>query len=291
MYESVSLSDRPWGRMLRATGTANLLDLAVEPVAEALKEFGALLFRGFEAGPGGFAEFADRFSDTTLDRLHGGQNRREVAGDDKTSTVNLGQQLIGPHAELAYSPRRPDLLWFHCARPSASHGETTLFDGIEVLANLPDDLREAFGAQDLRYSFAGAGPDLWPLFTGEAADRSRTAGLLAGQDGVTHALAGQDTIDIAYAVSAARPSRYQGVPAFANSLIPTAERTVTFEDGTPIPPSIRLSVLRTCNRLMTPIEWQAGDVAMIDNSRMMHGRLPFEDTSREIHVRMTMAAF
>jgi alpha-ketoglutarate-dependent taurine dioxygenase len=290
VYESVSLSDRPWGRLLRATGPANLLDLEFEQVAEALREFGALLVRGFETGPG-FAEFADRFSDTTLDRLHGGQNRREVPGDDKTSTVNLGTQLIGPHAELAYSPRRPDLLWFHCARPSASDGQTTLFDGIEVLANLPEELRELFAAKDVRYSFADTGPDLWPLFTGETADRNGTAGLLAGLHGVTHVLAGEDTIDISYRVSAARPSRYQGVPAFANSLIPTAARTVTFDDGTPIPPRIRLSVLRTCNRLMTPIEWQAGDVVLIDNSRMMHGRLPFEDAAREIHVRMSMAAF
>jgi hypothetical protein len=30
---------------------------------------------------------------------------------------------------------------------------------------------------------------------------------------------------------------------------------------------------------------------MVDNSRMMHGRMPFEDANREIHVRMGMAAF
>ena len=66
---------------------------------------------------------------------------------------------------------------------------------------------------------------------------------------------------------------------------------VSFDDGAPVPASTRLSVLRTCNRAMARIEWLAGDVAMVDNSRMMHGRMPFEDTGREIHVRMGTAAF
>lgn len=280
------------GKVMRATsGRTNLRDLPLEPALEVLRESGALLFRGFGPEPGDFAAFTDRFSSSTLGRLHMAQNRREVAGDADTSTVNLGMQHVGPHAELGYSPRRPDLLWFSCVRPSAAGGETTLFDGIKVWERLPDPLREKFAASDLLYSFEAAGPDDWPLFTGVPADRDRTLELLAAERGVSYTLGNGDTLDIRYRVSAAEPSRFQGAPAFSNSIIPSISGGVSFADGTPVLSSDRLSILRVCDDLATPVDWRKGDVIVIDNSRMMHGRLPFSDPAREIHIRMTMAAF
>jgi alpha-ketoglutarate-dependent taurine dioxygenase len=286
------LGTGPAGAVMHAgTGRVRLHDLEFESVVEALGEFGAVLFRGFDATPSDFSAFTGRFSSATLGRLHLGQNRREVADDVNTSTVNLGMQHVGPHAELAYSPQRPDLLWFYCACPSADDGQTTLFDGIEVFTRLPDPLRDKCASTELLYSFDAAGQDEWPLFTGVAADRDHTLELLAAVQGVSCTARGDDAIDISYRVSAAEPSRLQRVPAFANSIIPHASGGVSFADGTPVRSGDRLSILRTCNDLMTPVQWQRGDVLMIDNSRMMHGRLPFSDPKREIHIRMSMAAF
>lgn len=291
MFSVQPLSERSAGRLIRADGGTSLRDLPFDSIAEEFRTSGALLFRDFDVAPSDFAEFTDRFSSSTLGRFHGGQNRRAVADSAATSTVNLGNQLVGPHAELAYSPRRPDLLWFYCVCPPASGGETTLFDGIEVWEALPAALRDAFAANDLRYSFAGTEPDTWPLFTGERADRARTAELLGAERNVSHALRDDVAIDISYRVPAATPTKFQGVPAFANSIIPTDSDDVAFADGAPLQSSTRLSILRTCNALMTRVPWQKNDILMIDNSRMMHGRMPFSDSAREIHVRMSMAAF
>lgn len=280
------------GKVMRATtGQASLHDLPFETVVDVFRESGALLFRDFGAASSDFSAFTDRFSSSTLGRLHLGQNRREVADDADTSTVNLGMQHVGPHAELAYSPQRPDLLWFYCAHPPASGGQTTLFDGIEVWKSLPDPLREKFAMTELLYSFHATGQDEWPLFTGMLADRDHTLDLLATEQGVSYATRDEDTIDISYRVSAAKLSRFQGVPAFANSIMPNLGGDVSFADGTSVRSGDRLSILRACSEVMTPVEWRTGDMIMIDNSRMMHGRLPFSDPSREIHIRMTTAAF
>lgn len=292
MFAVESLGTGSAGKMMRATtGQASLHDLPFESVVEVFQESGAVLFRGFGAESSDFPAFTARFSSATLGRLHLGQNRREVADDADTSTVNLGMQHVGPHAELGYSPQRPDLLWFYCARPPASGGETTLFDGIEVWKSLPDALREKFAMTELLYSFEATGQDEWPLFTGVLADRDRTLDLLAAERGVSYTTRDDDAIDISYRVPAAKPSRYQGVPAFSNSIIPNLSGTVSFADGTPVRSGDRLSILRTCDDLITPVGWRQGDVIMIDNSRMMHGRLPFSDPSREIHIRMTKAGF
>lgn len=292
MFTVESLGAAGAGAVMRATpGGANLRDLPLESVIEVFRESGAVLFRGFGMEPGGFAAFTDRFSSSTLGRLHMAQNRREVAEDKGTSTVNLGMQHVGPHAELGYSPQRPDLLWFACVRPSAGGGQTTLFDGIKVWERLPDPLREKFARTDLLYSFGAAGRDDWPLFTGVPADRARTLELLAAERGVSYTIGDDETIAIDYRVPAAGPSRFQGVPAFSNSIVPSLSGGVSFADGTPLRSSDGLSILRVCDDLMTPVDWQKGDILVIDNSRMMHGRLPFSDPSREIHIRMTMAAF
>lgn len=292
MFTIESLGAGSAGRMIRATdGGVSLHDLPFESVTEVFRESGALLFRGFDVARSDFAAFTDRFSSSTLGRLHLGQNRSEVADDENTSTVNLGMQHVGPHAELSYSPQRPDLLWFYCARPPSSGGETTLFDGIEVWKRLPDPLREKCATTDLLYSFKAAGRSDWPLFTGVAADRENTLELLAGERGVSCTVSDAETIDIYYRVSAAAPSRFQGAPAFANSIIPSLSGRVSFADGTAVRSGDRLAILRTCNQLVNPIKWAKGDIVMIDNSRMMHGRLPFSDPSREIHIRMTAAAF
>lgn len=292
MFTVESLSGGSAGKVMRATtGQASLHDLSFESVVDVFSEAGALLFRDFQATPSDFSAFTDRFSSATLGRLHLGQNRSEVAGDTDTSTVNLGMEYVGPHAELGYSPQRPDLLWFYCAHPPASGGETTLVDGIEVWKSLPDPLREKFAMTELLYSFEASGENEWPLFTGVLADRRRTLELLTAEWGLSYATHDEDTIDIFYRVPAAQPSRFQGVPAFSNSIIPSLSRGVSFADGTPVRSGDRLSILLTCNDVMTPVDWQKGDVLMIDNSRMMHGRLPFSDPLREIHIRMSNAAF
>jgi alpha-ketoglutarate-dependent taurine dioxygenase len=279
------------GKVLRATGRASIRDIRLEPVVDIFRESGAVLFRDFGAAPSDFAAVTDRFSSSTLGRLHLGQNRHEVAEDAHTSTVNLGMQHVGPHAELGYSPQRPDLLWFYCATPAASGGETTLFDGIEVWKRLPDPLREQCARSELVYLYEAASSDEWPLFTGVPADRDRTVELLAAQPGVSYTTRDDDTIDISYRVPAAKPSRFQGVPAFSNSITPNGGCAVSFADGTPVRSGDKLAILRICDDLMTPVPWRKGDIILIDNWRMMHGRLPFSDPCREIHIRMTNAAF
>jgi len=58
------------------------------------------------------------------------------------------------------------------------------------------------------------------------------------------------------------------------------------EDGSVIPADILAEVRAVSDRLTRELPWRPGEVAMIDNTRLMHGRRPFIDTRREIYVRM-----
>ena len=44
-------------------------------------------------------------------------------------------------------------------------------------------------------------------------------------------------------------------------------------------------------RITIEISWQKGDILMIDNTRIMHGRRAFYDDQRDIYTRLCFPAF
>lgn len=83
---------------------------------------------------------------------------------------------------------------------------------------------------------------------------------------------------------------------FLNNILPVMEierlgltyNLVRLEDNTPIPANVLEDIRSVTEHLSLPIPWQKGNIAMIDNRWLLHGRRPFEDqgTTREIYVRM-----
>jgi hypothetical protein len=202
-------------------------------------------------------------------------------------TVDLGNRLVGHHSELGYSPLRPDVLWFHCVSPAATGGETLLCDGVAVIEELPEDLRDAFTRERVRYVLRGANAEVWPLFSGGRYERAETLERLAAVPGVEARPAGGTALDIEYTTSAIAQGPYGGCGAFANSVIVSGEDAAeaVFESGTPIDRGMRLKLLAACTKAGISLRLEAGDVAMIDNWRVMHGRAGFTG-ERRVHVRM-----
>ena len=61
----------------------------------------------------------------------------------------------------------------------------------------------------------------------------------------------------------------------------------TFGDGTKIDDSILEALIAVSHTFSTALQWQAGDVALVDNFRVMHGRYPYAGKSpRQIIVNL-----
>jgi alpha-ketoglutarate-dependent taurine dioxygenase len=54
----------------------------------------------------------------------------------------------------------------------------------------------------------------------------------------------------------------------------------------PIPTEALAEVARATSAVGKRVQWQAGDVLMIDNSRSMHGRVALAPDERRLYVRM-----
>jgi hypothetical protein len=92
---------------------------------------------------------------------------------------------------------------------------------------------------------------------------------------------------------------YSGRRAFVNNILPVIVQQsrghehskVFLEDDTPIPADVLAEIEALAEELTVPLPWQRGDLAMINNSRCMHGRRQFNDSQREIFVRMAVDVF
>jgi alpha-ketoglutarate-dependent taurine dioxygenase len=66
---------------------------------------------------------------------------------------------------------------------------------------------------------------------------------------------------------------------------------VRFADDSRLPDDVVAEIREVTDKLTLPVAWEARDLIMVDNSRLMHGRNAFNDTQREINVRMSSTTF
>jgi alpha-ketoglutarate-dependent taurine dioxygenase len=69
------------------------------------------------------------------------------------------------------------------------------------------------------------------------------------------------------------------------------QNTVFFDDDSEITDDIVAELNEVAERITTEISWQTGDILMVDNTRIRHGRRAFSDTQRDIYVRLCSPAF
>ena len=275
-----------FGALVQAKAATDIMSLNREEVVATYRSAGAILFRGFKVSEEQFGTFADQF--TTELRVNGMRSRESVSSDGKTQTVNLGNNVIPFHSEMGYSPFRPSLLWFHCVVPPSWKGETTIVDGVALWSALPEDVREQFTTRKVLYSFTNVGAE-FDFFGHPGPPTKEEIDSLETRGNVKVTTKADGGIDVEHTVHAAKRPRHIDQYAFCNSVIirPGGGGSTTFEGGDPISDDLRLKLFETASSLALLHKWRAGDILMLDNLRVMHGRQAFKaGDPRRILVRM-----
>lgn len=269
----------------------SVFDLPSDELKRLFKQAGVLLFRGFDVGPLDMKRFAGRLSSRfNRDRL-----RPQVDGSGGlVQLVNEGIGYAEAHSEQANSPFRPDAIWFCCETPPDSGGETFVVDGVRVWNDLDEDLKSLFATKKIRF-FQRYAPERWKLFLGPDSTLDDVRRSLDAQEGVTYHVADDDSVYLEYVCGAVVKTKYGQEDAFVNSLLTERENTLgdlmSFEDGTPITSAIAKRVKSTMERATETIAWEPGDLAMIDNTRFLHGRNAFTDRRRRIYSCLSFLDF
>ena len=279
---------------------------------DLLHQAAAVLLRGFEFDADSFVKFSDSccasfstyaggaFRFRSLDRLSLG------AGGTLLSTTGAKQGFPIPlHGEMYYQKERPDTLWFFCKQAPEAFGQTTIADGQQIFEALPLRSKELLRSSKLRYVRDLSAED-WPTtFQTNDLDELRKI-CEEGNAKLTVRL--DNSIQIEFTCSALVNGR-NGREIFINNLISVwrfeqetragvnesvlgkdiSQRpplSVRLEDGAEPPEWLITDIEKASDALTADVAWQNGDVLVLDNRRMLHGRRKAIGCDREILVRL-----
>ncbi|HEX7314773.1 MAG TPA: condensation domain-containing protein, partial [Pyrinomonadaceae bacterium] len=276
-----------------------------EAVESGLRKHGAILFRGFAARS---AAAFEQFARATCGELFGDYGdlpRDEVGGKIYSSTPYPNDKPILFHNESSHQSRWPMRIWFYCAQAASEGGETPIVDCRSVYANLDPSVREQFERKGLRYvrNFTDGLDVSWQEFfrTEERSiveEKCRRAGAEYAWSET-----GLRTSNFCRAVTAHPATGEQvffnqvqlhhvscldaEVRASVTSLFSEEElpRNVYFGDGSPIPDEAVEHVSEVYRACAVNFPWREGDILMVDNMLVAHGRNPFAGP-RKIMVAM-----
>ena len=259
--------------------------LSVTEIREIFKSSGVLLFRGFGVGHEQMKDFAEQLSS----KFFQDYIRPLVDSDRFVHFVDAGMDNCLPHSEHAYSPFRPDVIWFCCAVPAAEGGETLFWDGVRVWEELSQESKQLFLSKKLKFCHNNIPIDILRRFAGLDATIVDIKQMLDSFEGVTYQINDNQTVSMKYVCSAVVKTKYGNQDAFANTFWATQKKTeeAIFEDDSRAPNEVTDQMEKVLDRLTEEISWQAGDLAMIDNSRFLHGRRAFSDNRRQIFSTLT----
>jgi len=292
-----------------ATGTGPALK-------EQLLACGALLFRGFHLRTAEqFGAFVQAFSGGAplFDYAGGASPRRGLKGAGRglySSTDYPPGIELSLHNELSYTDVQPAHLYFFCLVAPETGGATTLGDSRRILARMDGDALAAFRAKGVRYvrnlsADAGSGYSWQDAFETDDLAMAEAACLRTGssfewlEDGtlrVSHVRPATARHPVTreevwfnqadgFHPSALDPATYADLLAWHGSE-DRFRLNASFGDGSPIAREMLDRVRAAIAAEKFAHEWQAGDVVVLDNHLMAHGRMPFSG-ARSIALAMT----
>lgn len=272
-----------------------------------LLKHGALLFRGFNIPSiQVFQDFAQAISPELLQYGERSSPRTLITGAVYTSTDHPADQNILLHNEQSYTNNWPMKIMFHCARPAEERGETPIADSRKIYERLDPRIIEGFRAKGIMYvrNYGdGLGLPWQEVFQ---SDDKWAVEQHCGKSSIGWQWKDNDRLRTVQVRPAIRQHPKTGENVWFNhglffhvtSLAPEIHRSLVtglaeedlpcntyYGDGTPIEPTVLDEIRNAYLGEKIIFEWRKGDILVLDNMLMAHGREPFRG-ARKIAVIM-----
>lgn len=313
------LSGRLGGRDL-----ARYIDAHRDDIERQLFRYGAILFRGFEVtGAGEFSEAADSFHGNSMEYFGGSVPRGRITDRVFNATELTRVFRINLHNELAYQKNYPDRVLFYCHQPSQTGGETFIADMRSVYRALPGSLVDQFERRQVRY--VRVYQDRRPLrekFKKYAffyqhltwqdamqAESREQADARCRALGMDYLWRDNGDLEVWNILPATKRHPVTGETCWFNQVLMQNVNRYTygttayairklmygnardmpnnsyFGDGEMIPLPVLRQIYKAGNAHTVAFPWSKGDVMLLDNHLVAHGRNPFRG-DRKIMVSM-----
>lgn len=264
-------ADRPL-TLIEATAGETLGAVNAPLVLEHLRET-AVLVRGYSAGIPAFNAFAKKFCAVSV--FNESPNRLVLDGENNIQSVNLGTEPFPLHPELSREPWKPDVCFFHCIDAPRAGGQTTYCDGVELVRQLPTEVRAALENRSLLY-VQPAPPAILQFWLGTADPSDAMLAAPPPHCPYRFRRIGEQLIRY-FSFPALHKTLLSDELAFGNFLLFAryylqSDRIPLFDNGSVVPDWIVGAIQAAADPITFTTEWQPGDILILDNSRFMHGR-------------------
>ncbi|HEY9849782.1 MAG TPA: TauD/TfdA family dioxygenase [Leptolyngbyaceae cyanobacterium] len=277
-----------------------------------LLQYGGLLFRGFNVGNSvDLEQFIQTISGELIEYSYRSTPRTQVSGKIYTSTEYPADRSIPLHNEMAYSLNWPLKIWFYCVQPSEKGGETPIADSRKAFKFLDNKIKEKFIEKQVMYvRNYGEGLDLQWENVFQTTDKLevetycknvgiefewREKNRLRTRQ-VCQAIAIHPKTNETVWFNQAHLFHVSSLDAEVResllSILRTEDlpRNAFYGDGSEIEPSVIAEINAVYQQESVIFPWHKGDILMLDNMLVAHGRKPFSG-SRKVLVGMAEPFF
>lgn len=272
------------------------------PLIDQVQSHGTILFRDFPlVSDQDFDAFVAAFGMPNFPYKESLSNAVRVNRTERVFTANEAppEVTIYFHHEMAQTPVYPSKLFFFCEQPAEKGGATPLCRSDVVFQRLHDECPQ-FAAdcerKGLKYSnvmppiddaASGMGrswQSTWRAENREQAEQRMT------ELGYTWEWLDDGCLRATTPVLPAVREISDGRKSFFNQLIAAFQgwkderndpsKAITFGDGSPLDQQAVQRATEIAYEVAFDVPWQQGDVALVDNHVVMHGRRTFEGTRK-----------
>ncbi|ALL67627.1 putative taurine catabolism dioxygenase [Paraburkholderia caribensis MBA4] len=265
----------------------NVADITdTDQLYEDLARSGAVIYRGFADTLEDFNQLvSDHSSRVTFDPAR-------KTSTENTAEIDAGHLEMGLHRENGNLPFTPDLQWFYCLNPATAGSETTICDGARALHELSASTRRMFEQRKIRYERRIPWSNVQRFLSVELQvpqhEVSDVHLELVNQrvTGQRYRRSDDHLVSSELTTSAIISSEFSRRRAFCNSLLGPSVNyeppRITWENGEEIAFDVWDEIRDVTDRNTYDLFWKKGDIVVIDNTRVMHGRRRLLDHGRRI---------
>jgi alpha-ketoglutarate-dependent taurine dioxygenase len=290
---------KKFGSAIQASPGETVFEVDQATVRDLIQTRGVVVFSGFGTKLADFDRYIRQFGEKFMTYRGGGYIRSKVSDDETLLSTRYDhgrekQDTFGLplHGEMYYTDLRPVLLWFFCERPADSDGETTICDGAQIYDDLSEKWKDLLAQKNLRYIRRYLDGEWQKIYQTDDIDE---AVRFCQGNGIKARIEGGRVLQSEYVHPATIKSRWGDHSVYINNILPVVWQEqvlqrktsiVRLEDGSPLPQEMIDEVVAAQQKHIIPLAWRSGDFAAIDNTRALHGRRAFQDTGRQVFLRM-----
>ena len=263
------------GTVILPTNEKSFFDLDVNKLRKIFYEKGVIVFKKFNIKRTQIIKITDIFTEQYANDAKRRKNRYK---NKRLNDVDSGRYEMPLHSEASYSPAWPEIVWFYCNKAPKKSGQTTLCDGVAIHKNFSLKLKNFFLKNQIVYkskiSFKNINKNkkknlkkikLKPWYIEYPGIENSSINLSDGY--IQFSLKRYASVKI----------RKSNKVAFVNHLQIILDRdpqllSISLENGKKIPQNILNEVKKISDDLTINLNWEDGDLCMINNQRFMHGR-------------------